>query len=290
MATPFESEEFSDAAYWRDASRKKRLNINNCISSWTDICGFGSLLEANDWDLARLQEQGVVYLLNQMHLIAGRPLMIGIDPYPNDKVIVLNDGIARTIDLLHIDRIDAHVFLLYVRDLLFSHLSLLRITKVHNVGVRTVVAGGQRVQYSAASTTGHSNLYYDENNVSDYGKKLLNTTFVYNPAEFQMNTAFAKAYTLDSLGSKSGIVVNGFYIESEFFAKIKPIKELKIDVAQNNIMFYRSDMLMFELNIKNTISLNIKGVDTVVYHIDKFVIHKMFDGDDLEFDLFNQVE
>src|SRR5437763_14956917 len=52
------------------------------------------------------------------------------------------------------------------------------------------------------SVTGHSFLYYDEEKISDYGKKLLTTTFVYNPAEFQMNTAFAKAFIIDSFGTK----------------------------------------------------------------------------------------
>ena len=60
-------------------------------------------------------------------------------------------------------------------------------------------------------------------------KKILETQFLYNPAEFQMNTAFAKAYTIDAIGSKERIFVNGLYIEELFLNLIKDIPDIKIE-------------------------------------------------------------
>jgi hypothetical protein len=290
MTTPYDSKEFQETLKWRSEAENKALVVSNCISSWTDICGFGSLLEQAKWDLDKLQKEGIVRLLNEFHFIAGRPLLVNIDPFPNDKVIVLNDGIARTIDLFYSETLHAHIFLLYFRDLLFTHYHLLRFTKSFKIGVRTILAGGQRVQYSPASTTGHLSLYYDEQNPSDFGKKLLSTTFVYNPAEFQMNTAFAKAFTIDSLGTKNNIRVNGLYIESDYFKKLDKIVGLQIDLHEKTIILSRENIPMFELSISNTELKNLKGIETIIYQIDNFHIFKEFDGDELDFEMFNQNE
>jgi hypothetical protein len=290
MTTPYDSKEFHEALMWRSKAENKALIVSDCISSWTDICGFGSLLAQAKWDLDTFQNEGMVRFLNEFHFIAGRPLLVNIDPFPNDKVIVLNDGIARTIDLFHSDTLHAHTFLVYFRDLLFTHYHLLRYTKSFKIGVRTILAGGQRVQYSPPSTTGHLSLYYDEKNPSDFGKKLLATTFVYNPAEFQMNTAFAKAFTIDSLGTKNNINVNGLYIESTYFKKLDKIAGLQIDLLEKKIVLSRDTIPMFELSISGTQHKDLKGIETKIYHVDNFHIFKEFDGDDLDFDMFNQDE
>ena len=290
MTEPFESKEYRDAEMWRAKSKQKLLPIGDCIASWTDICGFGNLLEKNKWDLHNLQKNNIVHLLSEMHVIAGTSKLTNIDPLPNEKIIVLNDGIAGTIDLHHIEKLHAHIFLFYFRDLLLTHHQLLRLTKLFSVGVRTILAGGQRVQYSSTSTTGHSSLYYDEESISEFGKMFLKTTFVYNPAEFQMNTAFAKAFTIDSLGSKENILVNGFYIEHEYFTKLEGIQDLEIQIDNKSIKLLRNNILMFELSILCKETKCMKGLEVVVYHIDKYFIFKEFDGDDLEFDMFHQTD
>lgn len=290
MPTPYDSEEFQERLYWRERTNNQLLRVSNCIASWTDICGFGSLLEKSGWDLNALQDVGLVRLLEQVHSIAGRPMLVNVDPLPNDKIIVLNDGAARTIDLTHKDKVHGFSFLVFLRDLICSHFLLLSVTKVYKVGVRTILAGGERIQYSSASITGHSSLYYDEEKISDYGKKLLQTTFVYNPAEFQMNTAFAKAFTIDSFGTKKNINVNGFYIEKSFLDKIDGIQDVNFELIPSSIKVYHKEVLVFELSIRDTIMLDLKGLNVTVFYIDKYFIHKDFDGDDLEFDLFNQTD
>ena len=50
--------------------------------------------------------------------------------------------------------------------------------------LRTVLAGGERIQYSQESITGQSMLHYVET-PSTWGKTLLNQQFVYYPKEFR---------------------------------------------------------------------------------------------------------
>jgi hypothetical protein len=289
MKTPFDSKEFSEQMLWQSKSNQNQLNVIDCISAWTDICGFGSLLERDKWDLTSSQKNGVFILLNNFHAIAGRPLLVNPDKLPNDKVILLNDGIARTIDMYNSDKLSAIQFLMFFRELLCTHYHLLQLTNTFGVGVRTILAGGQRVQYSPTSMSGHSFLHYDENNVSQFGKAILNTNFVYNPAEFQMNTAFAKAFTIDGLGTKANIKINGLYIESSFFEKLDKIKQMKIQLQENKIILSKNNTPMFDLSIASKDVKNIKGIEMIVYHIDKFFIFKEFDGDDIDFDMFNIV-
>ena len=288
MPTPHESKEFLDTLKWRQKATDKMLQPSNCIASWTDICGFGSMLENNNWDLEKLQQANIVKLLNEFSSIAGRPLLVNIDPFPNDKIIILNDGIARTVDLKHIDKVNSYQFLIFLRDLITTHYLLLKITNNYSLGIRTVLAGGQRIQYSPEKTTGHSSLYYDSDKISDFGKKLLETTFVYNPIEFQMNTAFAKAFTIDNLGTKNGIKVNGFYIENGFIENIVGVNGLTINKENDRFKIFNGDNLVFELVIADELNKNIKGIDVKIYQIDKFLIYKVFDGDDLEFNLYEQ--
>lgn len=60
MPTPYNSKEFLDTLKWTQKATEKLLQPNNCIASWTDICGFGSMLEDNNWDLEKLQQANIV--------------------------------------------------------------------------------------------------------------------------------------------------------------------------------------------------------------------------------------
>lgn len=288
MPTPYENKEFIEELEWETKSKHKKLSANKCIASWTDICGFGNLLNESKWDLSELQKKGVIELLSDLHSIAGSPSLVNIDPLPNDKIIVLNDGIARTVDLKYKDKMDSGSFLYYLRTLITNHYILLLKTKIYNVGVRTILAGGERIQYSRASTTGHSVLYYDGKNISDFGKKILDTTFVYNPAEFQMNTAFAKAFTIDSLGSRNNIKVNGLYIEQSFFTLVDSIKNIRVSIENNYINIFHKEKIVFKFSIAETLQKDLKGIEVVIYHIDKYFICANFDGKDVDFDMYRE--
>lgn len=287
---PTDSKEFLQYLHWRTKVHERSLEVTDCIAIWSDICGFGSKLELSNWDLKQLQNLGIIELLHTVHTFLAMPILPNVSPSPHDKVLVLNDGIARTVDLKNKHLINGHNFLRFFRDLLIGHFQLLNITDKYKLGIRTVLAGGERVQYAQNFITGNSILAYNDSGATDWGKQLLETTFTYNPSEFQMNTAFAKAYTIESLGTKKEIHINGLFLERSFLEKIKGVQDITLKLDKNNIKIYLNNIIMFNLSIYKELELSIKGLITTVYHIDELFIHKEFDGDDVEFPLFNLQE
>ena len=161
-----------------------------------DICGFGSALEKHSWDLIELQKSGLLNLLSMVYQRAAHPFLTGVEPMPYESILVINDGIARTVDLDKPEFSHAASFIFYLRELFFSHRNLIDLTSSYGYGIRAVFAGGERVQYSPELYTGNMVLQHDDDKISDFGKKLLNKNFLHNPLEFQMNTAFSKAYSI----------------------------------------------------------------------------------------------
>jgi hypothetical protein len=286
MSIPSNSEEFHERTKWRTKTKDHKLSVSNCIAAWSDICGFGEQLRKNKWNLESLQKDGMLLLLSEVFTAVGGPLLVNISPLPHEIVLVLNDGVARTVDMLHKDKVSSQTFLFYLRDLLFTHYFLLEITRKYDLGVRTIVAGGEKVQYSPTTQTGESILFYDDAKISDFGKKFLNTTFLYNPAEFQMNTAFAKAFTIDSIGTKGNILVNGFYIEDSFLEKIADLKDILIKKQKKSIEFVLKGTLVFKFILAESFERDIKGLKVLLHHVKSFEIYKDFDGDDVVVKMF----
>lgn len=98
--TPYESPEFFDFAFWRNETKKGALESYPCISAWSDICGFGCALERAHWNLQELKEGGLFLALSQTYSLLGRPLVSGVPPMPTERVLIINDGVARTTDLV----------------------------------------------------------------------------------------------------------------------------------------------------------------------------------------------
>lgn len=285
MAVPWEKEEYKKSAEWSKKAKAGELNVKNCISGWIDICGFGSALERSKWDLVQLQKNGLLNLLSLVYQRVAHPFWVGVDPMPYETILVINDGVARTIDLDQPLYTDARLLIFYLREIIWAHSNLIKLTSEYGYGVRTILAGGERVQYSPDSFTGHSLLQHDENNISEFGKALLAKNFLHNPIEFQMNTAFAKAYSIDSLGSKKGFEVNHLYIESSFFEKLHNIPFLEIVYNDSSILLLYRSKPAFEIYFKNSIYETFKGLEMKVYEIEKMRIDTKFEGEETIFEI-----
>lgn len=286
MFTPFEKDEFKQSVEWFEKAQKGELVPIPCVSGWMDICGYGSQLEKCEWNLEALQKTGTVNLLSVVYRSVGHPFWIGVKPSPFEKVLIINDGVARTVDLsqpVHASAIEA---IFYVRDLVLGHLSLLRTTTSEGLGVRTVIAGGERIQYSPTQFTGNSFLQHSEQ-ISEHGKKLLEQNYLYNPAEFQMNTGFAKAYTIDSKGKKFGFSVNKMFIEETFFERLEVIKDLEIIKERNSILFTFNNKPGIELYFDEYIPFTEKGLKTNVYRINAMRVDEKLEREETLIDLDN---
>ncbi|MGB4061288.1 MAG: hypothetical protein WBK26_13860 [Burkholderiaceae bacterium] len=280
--TPYESQEFAELDYWRELSKKGELETVPCVAAWSDICGFGSALESADWQLKKIRGSGLFNALSQTYSLLGSPFITGVPPMPTDRVLVINDGVARTTDLVDAKYVQHAQMMFYVRDLLMHHFILERQLVALNLGLRTVLAGGERCQYSPQKSTGQLFLSYT-NEPSEYGKKFLQQQFVYNPAEFQMNTAFALAYTLEALGTSGGFIPNRIYIEERWLKTINSVIPEPSIVNAKEIVFPWHTIPGISISFDDCRVVTVKGIATTIFRVSRFVVHEQFEGETTEF-------
>lgn len=285
MVSPLDKEEYKNSKAWARKAARGELKPIPCISGWMDICGFGSALEGGSWDLVELQKNGLLHLLSTIYQMAGRPHLVGVEPMPSESVLIINDGIARTVDLDRPEFAHAAQIIFYLRDLFFLHRHLVNYTRKLGYGFRTIFAGGERVQYSPEIFTGHSVLQHNEEEISDFGKALLKKNFLHNPSQFQMNTAFAKAYSLDSLGSKRGYAVDRCYVESSFWEKLQAIPYLGVEEKAGSVLLYVNDNPAFEVYSDESITTSFKGIEMVVRQVVSVRVDECFEGEETWCDL-----
>lgn len=285
MATPWEKNEYKNSKWWEKKAKAGELYVVPCISGWMDICGFGSALEKCSWDLIELQKSGLLNLLSTVYQRVAHPFLTGVAPMPYESILVINDGISRTVDLDKPEFAHAAIFIFYLRDLFFSHRNLISLTNSYGYGIRTILAGGERVQYAPEIYTGNMILQYDEEKISDFGKALLNRNFLHNPSEFQMNTAFAKAYSIDSLGSKHGFKVNNCYVESSFWRLIGLIPMLDIEIKETSILLNLNLKPALEIYFCEQIKTSFKGIEMLINQVAAIRIDKHFEGEETYYDI-----
>lgn len=285
MTTPWEKQEYLDSVAWAKKSKAGELEVKPCISAWMDVCGFGSALEKCSWDLIKLQKSGMLELLSTVYQRAGHPFLVGFEPMPYESILIINDGVSRTVDLDKPEYANCATFVFYLRNLFFAHKSLVELTKSKGYGFRTILAGGERVQYSPTLFTGNSILQHNKDNVSDFGKALLNKNFLHNPSEFQMNTAFAKAYSIDSLGTKLGFNIDCCFIESSFWGIVEKIPDLNIEHKSDSKLIYFNSTPALEVYFSDTISNHFKGIDLLVHKVCRIRIDEKFEGEETIVDL-----
>lgn len=120
---PHQSAEADEARKWRSLAREGRLDAIRVVAAWSDVCGFGAALEKAGWDLESLKEQGIFDVLSQTYQFLGRPLVAGVPPEPSERVLIINDGVARSLDISFLPLDPARV-VFYVRDILMYHFML----------------------------------------------------------------------------------------------------------------------------------------------------------------------
>ena len=188
-------------------------------------------------------------------------------------------GFARTIDLASPVHVEPVRLLFYVRDLFMAHFQLMSSLARLGLGLRTVLSGGERCQYSPQSISGESILYHS-GNPSAYGRALLGQQYVYYPPEFQMNTAFASAYTIEALGSKTGIAPNRLYVTRTWVDKISDVLPSPVSITDSTIEIPHYGGAGLSLHFDQKLEVNAKGLQTDVFKIEKITVHANFEGEE----------
>jgi len=204
------SPELLERAYWSSLVGTQQLDVFDSVCSYMDLHRFGQVLRDAHWQLKHAQSKGLIEDLAYFYRMGASA---EFSPSPEERILVLNDGIARVVDLP--SGIVMNAMTVLVRDLILTHCQL--VYAFHNdalgLGVRTVLAGGERIQYAPSLEP------YAERGESieaDNGERIdwsFGQQTVFNPFHFQMNTAFSRAYLIEKAGHKEGILRNRVYID-----------------------------------------------------------------------------
>ena len=204
------SPELAENARWNTLADAQDLDVFDSFCSIMDLGGFGNGLRASNWDLEKAQQQGLIQDLAYFFTMGARSIP---SPTSEERILVLNDAIARTVDPAH--GIDMLAMTMYVRDLVTTHCQILYNLRSRDLGIRTVLAGGQRIQYAphAEPKRASDRVFGDD---PDRIFRVEGNTVVYNPYHFQMNTAFSRAFLIESAGHDEGIHHNRIYIDAHW--------------------------------------------------------------------------
>lgn len=278
---PYQTAEAGEARKWRRLARERRLDVIRVVAAWSDICGFGAALEKASWNLESLKEHGVFEVLSQTYQTLGKPFVAGAPPEPSERVLIINDGVARSLDISFLPPDPTRV-IFYVRDLFMYHFMLEEVLFDRGLGLRTVLAAGERCQYSPSKLTGDSLLFYS-GEPSGYGKRLLAQQFVYNPSELQMNTGFALAYTLDGLGSRAGLEPNRVYFEEGWIEALAERVPGLVDRQGTSFEFALFEKPALTLVWDKRLSVDARGKQVIVYRVSEMIVRHVLEGEETSF-------
>lgn len=263
-----------------------KLESNEYFCMWSDLLGFGNIFFENNWMLDENSKRKIYGRLQKVHSI-----VLYNSNFQYERNLILNDGIAKVFNIGKEKRKNKLFSVsLFLRSCIQNHIQINQTEKeVGFPGCRTVLSYGEGVEYLT-----------DEIRLDDYvlnytkpkGEKISklakdsgNPIIIYNPKELQMNMAFAKAYTLESGGSKIGIKGNNFYIEEsvlqniQYLVKEENLKYViseeekyiihsvpyKLDNMNKNILGFKFSSEVIEIEIRNW--------KTKVYELIEFYPH-----------------
>lgn len=279
---PHRTAEAGEARKWRHLAKEGHLDVVSVVSAWSDICGFGGALETANWDLNCLKRHGIFEALSQTYETLGQPFFVGVPPQPSERVLIINDGVARNLDIGGVELLHPVQLIFYVRDLLMYHYILENIMVARGLGLRTVLAGGERCRYSPSKSTGESLLFHS-GTPSPHGERILAQQFVYNPSELQMNTGFALAYTLDALGSRVGIKPNRIYFEDGWVSAFEKHLPGLIERQEKSFTFMLNGEPALSLIWDKQLSVDARGKQVVVYSVSEVIARYALEGEETSF-------
>ena len=208
-------------------SQKPILKKGHCFCLWSDLLGFGNVFSQNNWILSNKNIWKVYKRLADAHLTA----IYYSDP--RQRILILNDGIAKTFHPNSKDDINNVLGIAtFLRDCIMTHISICTTEYEKGLpGCRSVLSFGENYAFTDFE------IRYDDyvfnyskpkgNSLSLSAQRLNNPLIVHNPADFQMNTAFSKAYILESGGSKHGLKGDNFFIAQDAINAIIKYSEEK---------------------------------------------------------------
>ena len=222
-----DSSQLPDRKWWNGhIDEIVRPKVTFAISAWTDLLGFGSCLDNIGWNLNHYERHfRTIARIESFRESASR---FG---GPNSTYFVLNDGIGMTRDIpeepVPLPTLWLALFVCIRRHYLWNK----RDKAARFPGVRTVIAAGQRLVDPAwvdGLSTKPRGFDIRKPSIIRIGDvpepprgPNINRIALYTPREFQLNLAFAKAYTLDAMGSRHGLKGSHIFIDESLVRLLK---------------------------------------------------------------------
>ncbi len=191
-----------------------KLKTRESFCMWSDLLGFGNIYSNNNWNLNDKQKREVYD-----RLVAAHSAVLYFST-PFERNMILNDGIAKVymLDDGVFGKGEINSISIYFRHCIELHMTITQTEKAYGLpGCRSVIAFGENIEYLAEEVKFDDYVMNytkpEGHEISSIAERIGNPTIIYNPKELQMNTAFSKAYILESGGSKAGLPGNNFYID-----------------------------------------------------------------------------
>lgn len=202
--------------------------IINCICAWYDLLGYGKPFVESKWNMFDQKCIESIHRIKKLKSFFTSSWSVK----PIGTKLSFNDGFAHVVDVDSSNIKDLAIFF----DGLLNDFDSINYNdqKEGFPGVRGVVSCGQR-------------FIYDNCNISEDLSN--NRTVVYYPKEFQMNSAFSKAFIMEEAGSRAGLKGPGLYLDIQIFSMFKKL------LSENNhpmpTIKGSPNGLMIEINSKD---------------------------------------
>lgn len=243
-------------------NEKINFEIVECICSWYDLLGFGEPLIDSAWDLTTEKCKNQLKRITDLDLTYSNKYSSA----HGTTTFSLNDGIITNYDIDSTKPKSLDRLVMVIDDLILEFESLnVRDMRAGFPGIRGIITYGHRYHYTHVESTIAA---------------LDNSTVAYHPRVFQMNTAFSKAYIIESSGSKAGVSGSNLYIDNflldflENLASKENIENNKFkvekslhDQSQNkSFSIFRNEGLLLKLEFdKDAVDFNFKGIKTKLF-------------------------
>lgn len=229
-----------------------------CICCWYDLLGFGKPFIESDWQLDTVEcEKNIQRIETLQDVFWGR------FSETCGKTFSLNDGVIKNRDIDYSNKHDIIGMLRFIASIVWDFQNINKMDMENGYfGIRGVITCGKRFSYD--STNG----LYDP---------LTKTDISYHPREFQMNTAFSKAYIMEESGSGKGLKGAFLFWDKNVFEKLEEyVRKSEYSKEYNCNEYDKDEEHIFEISDKegwifsvfcekNPIEYDYKGIKTKIY-------------------------
>lgn len=212
-------QEFSSPFLDRLASDQP-VEIAPAICAWSDLLGFAVAFTDSGWSPSQEQWRALTARVDHSYRLHLQNLCAG------EFILLLNDGAVRTATL-NLPGPRVGWVALWMRHVVKAHAEVNEAERRMGLpGTRTVVAAGVRAAYTFPEVRLQDFFYhYTRRNATGSPTSPVATEpdplVVSNSQPLQLNTAFSKAYILDSYGSGKGIRGPGLFVDDSVFQALR---------------------------------------------------------------------